>query len=109
MLCSRLVKFLEAMKSCTKGSVRYLVSLVYDDRRTLTGKTITRVADDCNVGRSVLDAKTAKELIYHEVPAGEQWRVPLLKELLHVRSGAGIIPGLEQQEVNIMINSICSN
>ena len=109
MLCSRYVKFLEAMKSCSKGSVRYLESLVHDDRRTLTGKTLTRMANDCDVERGSLDAKTAKRMVFWKVPEEEQWRIPLLKELLDVRNGAGSIPGIEHEEVDMMINNICSS
>ena len=39
-------------------------------------------------------------MVYHDLPTEEQWRMPLLKELLDVRRGAGIIPGIEQQEID---------
>lgn len=109
MMCSRLVKFLECLKSCSKGSVRYLVNLVYNDRRTLTGRTVTKIARDCDVERSTLCSSIAKSLVYRAPPLEEEWRLPLLKELLDVRSGHGQIPGVVLDEVNVMINNICSS
>ena len=76
MMCSRLVKFLEGLKSCSKGSVRYLVNIVYNDKRTLTGRTVTKIARDCDVERSTLCSSFAKSLVYCAPPLEEEWRLP---------------------------------
>jgi hypothetical protein len=110
MLCSRLVGFWETLKTCKKGSVRFLANLVYDDRRTMTGKTVTRIANDCGVERGMLTTSIAKKQIsYFSPPVEESWRIPLLKELLEVRDGQAEIPGVNGDDIRLMINDICSN
>ena len=109
MLCTRLVKFLETMLTCSKGSVRYLTSLVKNDRRTLIGSTITKIASDCNVARNHLVSSLVKNMSYFVPPVTEQWRIPLLRELLDVRNRKSSIPELDPEEVNFMIDEICIN
>ena len=109
MLCTRLVKFLETMLTCSKGSVRYLASLVKDDHRTLMGRTITKIASNCNVDRVSLVSSVVRTLPYFTPPAGEEWRIPLLAELLEVRDRKNRIPEIEPEEIDFMIDDICMN
>ena len=39
----------------------------------------------------------------------EQWRVPLLRELLDVRDGRAVIPGADPEHIEDIITEICSN
>ena len=107
MLCSRLVKFLEGISSCSKSSVRYLASLVIDDRRTLTGRTLSSIARDCNVIRDSLTSDVARTLVYCAPTPEEQWRVPLLKELVETRCKNMDIPGFGDQQLSLMIKNVC--
>ena len=109
LLCSRFVKFLESLKNCQKGSVRYLASLVCNDRRTVVGKTVTKIALDCKVDRSNLNGNTVKNLEYFSPPPGEEWRLGLLQELLQVREDKAVVPGVSSEEVMDMIDEICCN
>ena len=109
MLCTRLVKFLETVLTCSKGSVRYLASLVKDDNRTLMGRTISRIAYDCNVARISLVSSTVRTMPYFTPPVGEDWRIPLLTELLDVRDRKSSIPDMDPEEIEFMINDICMN
>ena len=109
MLCSRLMRFLETLRTCTKSSVRYLASLVQDDRRTLMGRTLTKFAFDSNVERGSLTTRIIRKMRYSTPPLDEQWRVPLLRELLDVRDGRAAIPGADPQHIDHMISEICSN
>ena len=104
MLCSRLVKFLEGISSCSKSSVRYLASLVIDDRRTLTGRTFSSIARDCNVNS--LTSNVARPLVYCAPTHKEQWRVPLLKELIETRCKNMDIPGFGDQQLSLMIKNV---
>jgi hypothetical protein len=49
-MCSCFMKFMESM--CKKRSVRYLAASVLDDRRTLVGRTVSRIAVDCKAKRT---------------------------------------------------------
>ena len=91
MLCRRLVKFWESLRQCKKGSVRFLFNLVYDDRRTLTGRSVSKIAADCEVDRSKLDMRQASKVRYLPPPPGEMWRLPFLEELLEIRNGKAVV------------------
>ena len=107
MLCSRLVKFWESLRECNKGSVRYLFSLVYNDKRTLTGISASKIAVDCQVERENLNYRHAKNIKYFSPPPGEMWRIPFLGELLEIRNGKIQVPGVSCEDIKEIIEEIC--
>ena len=109
LLCSRFVNFLGSLRTCLKGSVRYLSNLVYNDRRTLAGNTVSRIALECKVDRSRLCKYDVKNMEYFCPPPGEEWRLGLLQELLKVRDGAATVPGISPDEVEAIMDEICCN
>ena len=109
MMCTRFVKFVETMKTCPKLSVRYLINLVCDDRRTLVGRTLDRISDECKCDRELLTSVTTKHMRYFVPPPEEEWRIPLVLELLDARGGRADIPGIDTKEINDMIHEVCSN
>ena len=109
MLSCRLVKFWDSLRKSKKRSVRYLFSLVYNDRRTLTGRTASRVAVDCGVERINLNWRDAKNAQYFPVPPEELWRIPLLHELLGVRDGSLEVPGVYHEDIKNIIDEICKH
>ena len=80
MMCSRYMKFMESMgRTCKKRSVRYLAALVKDDRRTLTGRTISSIASDCDVVSSSLTPIKDQGDEVHDCPLGEAVETTLLE------------------------------
>ena len=109
LLCSRLVKFLGSLRTSLKSSIRYLASLVYDDRRTLVGKTVGRIALDCMVDRSRLNEQNVRNMKYFAPLPEDEWKLELLQELLLVRNGKAEVPGVSNAEVGAIIDEICCN
>ena len=109
LLCSRFVSFLGSLRTCLKGSIRYLSNLVYSDRRTLVGKTVSRIASECKAERSTLSKHDVKNMRYFPPPPGDEWRLGLLQELIKVRDGSAVIPGISMDEVGAIIDEICCN
>ena len=89
--------------------MRFLFSLVFDDKRTLTGRTVSKIAAECEVERSKLDLGHARNIRYFPPPPGEMWLLSLLDELLEVRNGRIEVPGVGQEEIKDMIEDICCN
>ena len=106
MLCSRFVSFMEAVSKGTKGSVRYLANLVRNDRRTLVGRTLTRIAEDCDTQRAVLSTSSVKNLVYWKPLVENEWRIPMLRELVKVQVGESSLDGFDENEVTAMIDDI---
>ena len=105
LLTSRMVRFLETLRTCSKSSVRYLANSVFNDRRTLVGRTVSKIAADCNVERGSLTSITAKMIKYFPTPEEKMWKLPLLLELLSVRSGKDLLPELSSDELDHMITA----
>ena len=73
------------------------------------GRTISKIAADCSVPRDLLVTSTARSMSYFSPPAEEQWRIPLLIELLGARDKQLEIPEVETDDIDFMIKEICSN
>ena len=108
MICGRFVKFLEGVSTCSKVAVRHLVNLVRNDRRTLVGATLTKIAKDCNTARDKLTSQVDRNLKYWSPVEENKWRLPMLSELLQTRSGTKDIPGFEKAEIDLMIEDFCT-
>ena len=109
MMCTRFMRFVENMKTCSKLSVRYLVNLVSDDRRTLVGRTLDRIKNECHTDRELLTHVVAANMKYFPPPPAEEWRIPLVLELMDARDGRVEIPGIDIQCIEDMIIEVCSN
>ena len=108
LLTCRMIKFMESLRTSSNGGVRYLASLVFDDRRTLVGRSVSKIARECNISRGSLNSRNVKSLKYFEIPTENEWTVPILRELLGARDGQMVIPGIDMQEINMMIEDICT-
>ena len=107
-MCSCMVKFWKCPKTSMKNSGRCLANLVYDDRRTLVGMTMTIVALDCNVARSTLDISNVKKLRYFPPLAEDEWKISFFKELINIRDEKLDVAGFAQEDIKNMIEEICS-
>ena len=109
-LSSRFVKFAQSLTSSKKSSVRYLSSLFKEDYRTLFGRTLGKIAAECGVSPPDLSPRTVqRNLLYFPVPDDQQWRVPLLFELLDARSKLLTIENLTSDQIFTLIDSICTS
>ena len=64
---------------------------------------------ECKVERSRLSRQDVKKMEYFPPPPGEEWRLGLLQELIKVRDGRAVIPGISKGEVEAIIDEICCN
>ena len=89
--------------------VRFLVNLVSDDRRTLMGRTLEKMSEECLVSRELLTSSVARNVRYYTPPPEEEWRINLLAELLDARDGRAEILGADAADVEFMINEVCTS
>ena len=98
MIASRYVTFYRSLVNCNKLGFRFLARLNDSDHRTVLSRTLRRILDDCRLtgsGLGQLNAQLVKKnLLYFMVPDGEQWRIPLIQELLQLRQGHLVVDKL---------------
>ena len=109
MLSTRFVRFLENISKSKKVCVRYLARLVKDDRRTLVGKTLSKLALELNCDRSAVSASLVKRLDYHPISDQEKWRVPLIMELIDARKRRLVIPGFNLDEIEDLLSEVATS
>ena len=107
MLTSRFVNFVKSLQASTKYAVRVLSSLCISDLRTVVGCTLSTLASICRCDVRALSASAVKKSMeYFAVPNGEQWRVPVLNELLDPELE---VPGFLSEEIKEMIDHMCTS
>ena len=89
MLLSRFIKFVNAIMKTSKPALKFLLSVVSADVRSLTGSNLRSIlrTTGVQVRPGVTHPGAVKKVTLHKVPAGQEWKVPLLHSLIAVRAG----------------------
>ena len=107
------VTFHQSLVNCNKLGVRFLARLNDSHHRTVLGRTLRHILDDCRLtwsGLGQLNAQLVKKnLLYFMVPDGEQWRIPLIQELLQLRQGHLVVDNLDSKEIGDIIDHLCTS
>ena len=48
-----------------------------------------------------------KSLIYFDTPEGEEWRAPLVRELISIRDGQLDLQGFTAEEIKTLLDNLC--
>ena len=88
--------------------MRFLSKLKEQDLRTVFGKTLFRIQQECGAASQtdLSPCIVKKKMKYVEIPEDEQWKAGLLKELLLVSGNTLNIENLEQTEIRMMIDHL---
>ena len=110
ILCSRFVHFVHKLENCKKLTIRLLMNLSKNDFGTVICKNLNSIANDCNIDVFNLDKYTVKEnLKFYPVPEEHSWKIPVVKELLDIRSRNYVLDNFADHDVSVMINVLCSD
>ena len=107
MLASRLVKFVEQLKSSMKMGVRVLASLAVNDQRTVLGQNLLKVSRECSSDvMNLTPALVKNNLNYFPVPIEESRRIGPIREILDDQV---LIPGFTNEETDTMLANLCTS
>ena len=108
ILYSRLNTFHESLKKSRKFTIRFLASLMENDHRTHFGRNLYKIETKTN---SMCPTKSSikNNLKYFDTPPSEEWRIPLCKDLLSIRNGHMTCEGLSKDDINLMIDYVCTS
>ena len=97
MLLKRFMKFVNSMMKSNKPSLKFLLATVAADARSVNGSNLRSILLSTGVqlvpGRTLVYSINIKKL--HEVPVGEEWKVPLIHSLIEIRSGDDVPDDIE--------------
>ena len=109
LLCSRFVKFHQTNLSCRKPSINMLAKLCENDLRTTYGNNLSKIARLCDTNIKDLSTSNVKTNVrYKQLPEDEEWRIPILTELIFARDNNIEIEGLSRRDINDMISYLCN-
>ena len=108
MLASRLVGFYRAQLNSPKFRMRFLMRMAVNDKRTVLGRNLDTIAEECHCDLMQLTPSVVKQnLRYAIAPDDLGWRIPLASELYSFRSDSNSLPGFSRDEIDLMLQFVC--
>ena len=93
----------------SKSAVRLLANLCKLDNRTVFGSNLRNISRDCQTDiKSLTPATVKSNMKYFPVPDEEQWRIPLLSNLVSIRTEDLLIENFENTELDNIIEYVCT-
>lgn len=105
----RFVTFTDKLKTSPKMVVRNINKIIGKDCRSTTGENIRRIMLNC--GSDSFRGPTREDVSrkgFEAVPAGEEWRVDVINELIDMRDGFLEPNGWTSQEVDETLTYLCT-
>ena len=94
------------VRKCSKPTVKTLRDAQSNNLCSTFGRNCQEIRDKYNVV-NIVDAN--QRLNLYEVPTGEEWRTPMIGELLNIREGGGTVPGFNAQNLQDIMIDICTH
>ena len=114
MLLKRFLKFTSSILKTTKPFIKFLLRAVSADVRSNTGSNLRTIL--LKTGVQAVPGITMpwqiKTKRLHEVPGGEEWKVPLLNSLLQIRAGAFKLEFDEEEDTEVVdgvFHDVCTS
>ena len=104
-LAKRFMKFYTSLKNCQKPEILHLFCIQKSDVRSTFGYNCRKFIEEFQ-GNSI-DEINCKNISMFKIPEGEEWRLPFLFDLLHLRKGSLENIDINKNEINTMIDFIC--
>ena len=110
MLAARFIQFHESLQNNKKSIVRFLCSMCINNRRTIHGRNFFKLQRHLNCKPEELSNYFIKDnMKYKPLPDEEQWRVPLILNLLEIRNKTMSLDAFDSKEINKTIEQTCIN
>jgi len=110
MLCSRFVNFYANLCKSTKHSIRLLTALCKDNLRTTLGNNLHNITLDCLTSvKSLTKTIVKNNMKYFDIPEENRWRIEFVKEILNLKIDQLQIEGFHDDELNEIINFLCTD
>ena len=110
VLCSRFLGFIEKVRASQKTIPKLLLSHIMYDVRSTTGSNLRNIMLETDKDDiAILSKSDSEQVKYHPLSKDDEWKKEALIELLDIREGQLEINGLINDEIQQMIETICTN
>ena len=109
LFIKRFLQFTNQIQSCPKIAIKNVYKNVKYDCQSVTGSNLRNIMLLVRKD-SILDLvpEDALKVSYNEIPEEETWRLSFVNEITDVKFGEANIEGFTIEELNIILNNICT-
>ena len=106
-LFKRYIKFVDSIESFSKSVLRKMLFIVRRDCRSNTGQNLRKLMKIAGKTR-IDDLKKGDfdDLVYNEIPIGQEWKIRLAEVLIDLKNGIMDIKILTSDEINEILTYI---
>ena len=102
----RLVKFVSKVKESSKSVLRHMLYEIEGDCRSTTGRNIRSLLLEYQISKlSEIDIASRA---YKGIPSGEEWKIPLVKELVDATCGDLEVTNFNPDQLREIAELVCS-
>ena len=106
-LLSRYVKFYKGLINNPKFTVRFLARICENDLRTVLGRTLQYIKNECHLGCLKLEKLSPQvvksKMKFRAIPCNYEWACGLAIELLEIRDMQLDVNGFSETEINTLL------
>ena len=110
MIMKRFLRFTELIMKSNKKSLIHVFKMIRRDVQSVTGNNLRKMM--MMTGKSDIEDLCADDISkaeYAPIPLDEKWRIDLLDELIDVKYGNSKVENLNNDEIDDLIQFVCSS
>ena len=108
-ILKRFVGFTNNLAISSKTVIKNVFHIIGNDCRTRTGSNKRKICLDCECDiNSQIEKKDINNRPFHDIPAGEEWRIPLINELIGIRDGALMSIDWTNDQIKDALQFLCT-
>ena len=110
VLIRRYLGFIEKIKSSNKAPLKMLMKEAMLDVRSVTGGNMRNIM--LLVGKTRVEdvgMEDLSKLTYHKLEEQAMWKVPMIKEIINIKSDEMKVPGFQYEELDVILEHLCVN
>ena len=107
-MIKRFLTFLDSIRKSKKQTLIHVLNKICDDVRSVTGSNLHNIM--LRVGKTRVEdiIPSDSKVAFKEIPAGQEWRIQVVKELIEVQNDKLAISGFESEEIETILTWICT-
>ena len=79
------------------------------DFKTVFASNLSKIANECNIDINLLSANVVKKTMsYFICPENEIWRIPLLRNLIDVKTNQFVLDEFNDDDIDELIINVCT-
>ena len=110
-LCSRFINYDKSLLTSSKSSIRLLAQIKRNDKRTVHGRNLARIAAKCN-SKNINDISSSSDkadMKYVTIPEDDAWRVDVISDMLAIKTEIYHLDNFEQNDIDNILLIACTS